>query len=79
VFGPQGVWVAQVSQGRKIVAEKAVGLKRGIGRRVAQFYLPSWSNGLERRASYLSTGKGFPLAMGVAAISIRLRPVRLAA
>ena len=29
--------------------------------------------------SYLPRGKGFPLATGVAAISIRLRPVRLAA
>jgi len=34
------MWVARVSQGRKIVAEKGVGLKRGIGQSVAQFYLP---------------------------------------
>jgi len=39
-FDPQGVCVARVSQGRKIVAEKGVGLKRGIGQSVAQFYLP---------------------------------------
>jgi hypothetical protein len=39
VFDPQGVWAAQVSQGRKIVAEKGVSLKRGIGQRAAQFCL----------------------------------------
>jgi hypothetical protein len=39
VFDPQGIWVARVSQGRKIVAEKGVSLKRGIAERVAPFYL----------------------------------------
>ena len=75
-FDPLGVWVAQASQGRKIVAEKGVGLKSA--REGPNSTLLSWSNCLEPGALSFEA-RGFPQAMGGAAISIRLRPLRLAA
>jgi hypothetical protein len=78
VFDPQGVWVAQASQGRKIVAEKGVGPKCGMAQRVARFY-PVGLTASNLALLRLLPAKVFPQAMGLAAISMRLRPVRLAA